>query len=478
MRSIRVAGCLLLCVVALLAPGCRSFDTSIKPLLGEAPPPGYTPPLYVKGTKAIAQADASKMTMQVWRLDSDPYPDSIRLFVRVLDDQGNLITNLAPPYYKGEGDYRSVWSGLSEQLGDSGQVFPIRDFSVREFNEQDGIPFEIALALDYSGTMGSTVGAVQDAAVAFINLKRPQDRISVVKFDREARVIVPPTSSQSELVSNFRQEGLQGYGTYTALYSAAKLASSQAVDAPADHPRALIIFTDGEDNASSTTALELYKYNKEHDVPIFTVGFGAVNREVLGDLSSYTGGRFYQTYTAAELRSAFEDIYRSLRNYYLISYKPPRVVGKHIVSVSMSPPGAGDRKIAATGTYNTILTEGDGPVGDKVELNDNDLHFGYNMAVLGPDADPAIDAIAAYLRERPRMKIMIQGHTDSQGTEEYNQKLSEARAEAVRQALLARGIEPGRVQARGLGMLHPKVSNATEEGRAINRRTELKVLVR
>ena len=74
------------------------------------------------------------------------------------------------------------------------------------------------------------------------------------------------------------------------------------------------------------------------------------------------------------------------------------------------------------------------------------------------------------------MKIEISGHTDDVGKEEYNRGLSQARAESVRDYLLGRGIAPDRVVARGYGESRPVADNATEEGRRINRRTEVKIL--
>ena len=90
----------------------------------------------------------------------------------------------------------------------------------------------------------------------------------------------------------------------------------------------------------------------------------------------------------------------------------------------------------------------------------------------------ALDAIAAVMKEQGRLRIEVRGHTDAKGTEEYNQKLSEARANAVRDALIALGVPEGRVRARGFGLSQPVATNDTEEGRAKNRRTEFIVLAR
>lgn len=426
------------------------------------------------GTIPLAEANPEKMNVEVWRVDSKPYPDSVMLYVRVFDNNGKLVTNLAPPYYSGSEDYRKIWSGLTEQIGNDGKPQKIEQFNVREFSDQDGIPYELAMVLDYSGTMGTNIGALEGGAQAFVRLKRPQDRIAVVKFDKTPQLVVPSTSSESALLGTFNGAGLSGYGTYTALYGAAKLGAEQVARGARESPRAVVLFTDGEDNASSIAASDLYKFCLENNVPVFTIAFGPVNRDVLSDISAVTGGKFYQTYTADELKMAFEDLYRSLRNYYVVSYRPPNVAGKHIARLTLTPPGGSGRELGATAEYNTLT----GAVITATSFDPGPIFFEYNQATIRPESQAALEAVASIMKERPRLKIEVRGHTDAVGGDEYNQKLSDERAAAVRTALLRLGIEESRVRARGFGLSQPLATNETEEGRARNRRTEFVVLAR
>jgi VWFA-related protein len=467
-----------LVLLLVLVAGCRSFDESIKPILNPTVPEGYVPPVYIKGTRSIANVDPNDLTLEVWRLLLDQpsdsaSPDSVRLYCRVFDREHNLVTDLAPPYYKGPGDYRTIWSGLREQLVSEDRNETIADFNVREFSDRDGVPFELALVLDYSGSMTTTLSQVEEAAKAFIRLKRPQDRITIVKFGKEPKLVAEPTSSEPDLIASLGTEIKADYGYYSAMYAATQLGSRSVAQGPTGNPRAVIVFTDGEDNSSVVSAQDIFEHNRAKDIPVFAVGFGAMNRDVLTDLTTYTGGRLYQTYTPEELRAAFEDIFRNLRNYYLVTYKPPRAYGKHIVTVSLNPPG-GKNAIAATAEYNTLIAGGG--VADIPTLGD--IQFEYNKAVLLPSSAAGIAAVAQLMKERPKLKIEIWGHTDAQGTAEYNQKLSEQRAEAVRDAILAQGIDPKRITTRGFGFSMPVATNETEEGRARNRRTEFKVIAR
>jgi outer membrane protein OmpA-like peptidoglycan-associated protein len=85
-----------------------------------------------------------------------------------------------------------------------------------------------------------------------------------------------------------------------------------------------------------------------------------------------------------------------------------------------------------------------------------------------------LDAIKEILKNYPNAKFSIEGHTDSDGSDKLNQKLSEDRANAVRNALIARGVNPNNLTSVGFGETKPVATNKTKEGKAENRRTEVK----
>ena len=93
-----------------------------------------------------------------------------------------------------------------------------------------------------------------------------------------------------------------------------------------------------------------------------------------------------------------------------------------------------------------------------------------------PASDTELDKLVRLLRGNPSLRIELGGHTDNVGNDAANQKLSEQRANAVREHLIGQGIDPERIQARGYGEARPMATNETEEGRALNRRTEVTVL--
>jgi OOP family OmpA-OmpF porin len=103
------------------------------------------------------------------------------------------------------------------------------------------------------------------------------------------------------------------------------------------------------------------------------------------------------------------------------------------------------------------------------------INFDFNNTDIKPEFKPELDKAAEFIRMNSHVPyILLAGHTDSIGEDGYNQKLSERRAMAVRQALINDyGIDGGRLVARGYGAAQPVADNATEEGRYQNRRVEV-----
>jgi flagellar motor protein MotB len=113
-------------------------------------------------------------------------------------------------------------------------------------------------------------------------------------------------------------------------------------------------------------------------------------------------------------------------------------------------------------------------VGAKIILEN--IFFDFNKATIRPESESELERLTKLLNDVPTLKIEISGHTDNVGSALYNQKLSEERAKAVVDYLIAKGIDPSRLTYAGYGFEQPVATNDTEEGRQENRRTEFKVL--
>lgn len=102
--------------------------------------------------------------------------------------------------------------------------------------------------------------------------------------------------------------------------------------------------------------------------------------------------------------------------------------------------------------------------------------FQTDSATIQPGFRPTLDEVAATLNEYPDSRIAITGHTDSTGSADYNQTLSQQRADAVANYLISRGVAPSRITAYGAGETQPVATNETDSGRAANRRVEIRVV--
>ena len=178
------------------------------------------------------------------------------------------------------------------------------------------------------------------------------------------------------------------------------------------------------------------------------VGVGAVGGYLLGDL---IGGRNDRT---------------------------ERIVGAGIGAIAGGAVGAymdrqeQELRRRTAGTGVDIERQGD----ELVLTMPSGITFAFDRYDIQPQFRPTLDQIAETLREYPQTMIDVYGHTDSVGSDAYNQTLSENRARSVADYLSARGVQPVRIATRGFGESQPTASNATDEGRAANRRVELRIV--
>ncbi len=424
------------------------------------------------GTRHIDSADVQRLSTDVWKVEHYTFPDSIRLFVRVLDSNGYVVTHMAPPYRATTApDY---FPQLIERVGATKRyekTYDVRPFTVREFGEQDSIPTHIALAIDQSGSMKGVKDVLDLGTEMFIGMKRPCDYISLVGFHREIKHVFPLTSDTSTALREFRQYKKNSLGLFSRVYDGIMASLKTLHSVPLHEPKVCVVFADGEENTSQTKSAEIYEYATRHNISIYCVGFAYANDEELQSLSLYTGGKYYRAYTKADLISIFLDIYRSLQNYYLVTYVPPDIPSVHHVNLSVAIPSR-DTMIAY-GMYDKSSLRGMDTVGSQFTKY---IGFAYNSSVVDSASYATLDQLAADLERFPRVMLEVQGHTDNIGGEEFNQRLSEARAESVRNYLVSKGIEAKRLRTKGFAFFVPVASNDTEEGRAMNRRTVFKIL--
>ncbi len=115
--------------------------------------------------------------------------------------------------------------------------------------------------------------------------------------------------------------------------------------------------------------------------------------------------------------------------------------------------------------------------GDVIKLNLPDgVTFDFNRTELKPQFYPALNNVAATLREYNQTIVEVSGHTDNVGSEAVNQRISEQRAQNVASYLISQGLQRERFEVAGYNYRHPVADNSTEQGRAKNRRVEIRLI--
>ena len=113
--------------------------------------------------------------------------------------------------------------------------------------------------------------------------------------------------------------------------------------------------------------------------------------------------------------------------------------------------------------------------GNGILVNLPDVTFAVDSTVISPSFQTTLDKVAQSMNQYPNSLIDIYGHTDSTGSDAYNMDLSKRRADAVARYLIMRGVSSTRIQTQGMGKNYPVATNDTPEGRALNRRVEIKI---
>lgn len=113
--------------------------------------------------------------------------------------------------------------------------------------------------------------------------------------------------------------------------------------------------------------------------------------------------------------------------------------------------------------------------GNGILVNLPDVTFAVDSTVISPSFQATLDKVAQSMKEYPNSLIDVYGHTDSTGSDAYNLDLSKRRADSVARYLIMRGVSSSRIQTQGMGKNYPVATNDTPEGRALNRRVEIKI---
>ena len=328
--------------------------------------------------------------------------------------------------------------------------------SVQSIAESEDVPLHIVLVLDNSSSMQqrNAVKALLAGVDKVLNIIRPIDDVQMVVFDqrntvkmggRTLKVKTFKSNNPDELRKFAAKTYSDGMTLNTALYEGI-LASLEIIKSmPATDPRFMVVFSDGEDNDSAFKQAEVMKVAQEagrFNAYVIDYLSGKEKDKFLSSFAAANNGQIWKANSAENLVSIFESVATSMDYSYILTYV--------FISPSVKQP--------------------------VVMVFPEAALFDFDKAELKPEGKEQIKAYREDVKsELSRAdKIRITGHTDNIGTKEYNMKLSQRRADAVRDYLKSIGIDKN-VEAIGEGMSRPIADNRTKEGRANNRRVEVEV---
>ena len=180
-----------------------------------------------------------------------------------------------------------------------------------------------AVLLDTTGSMAAALPTVKNSIIKLIDALGPEDSIAIYTFDR--RLVVRQDFTRDKTAAKRAVLRLRAEGE-TALFDA--IAETAQEVAARSGKKALVVFTDGDDNASTLNANAAMTRAKKLGVPLYSIAEGEATksvqlRKVLESLSESTGGKSHEVKKNGDIERVFADISRDLQHLYLLTYKPP-----------------------------------------------------------------------------------------------------------------------------------------------------------
>jgi outer membrane protein OmpA-like peptidoglycan-associated protein/uncharacterized protein YegL len=451
---------LFLVISVFILQSCGSTLNVFKQIIGQdpEPPEGYKP-VFIKDIKQINNKNLEESQLIISR--TDPYKENkVKIFLHLVEGDSVFLSGAS------DSKWKKIWCKVIDSS--NGEINEIKNFTIKEATIAGRKPQAIAMIMDHSGSMGNNRAIeVQKAVDNFLNnAKKKDDWIALIKYDDSIGVECPLTKDIKVIRSKFKMDSLGKFGRSTATIDAISKGIDEVSKASPDLERVIMVFTDGQDNKSKFTKDNIIAQARKNNTIICAIDYGvAIQEGFLDSIAAATNGTYHHIYAAKEFNLVYQDIYTRLEHYYELEYEP-QDFGHHHVTVKLC--NSTGKQITADGTYDNVPYQG-----LTTLLN---VYFDTNKDVLKSESDKAIKNVANMMKKNPGMTIEVRGHTDSKGSKDKNLKLSQDRANSVRDALIAKSISGDRIKAVGYGDSMPVADNQSENGRSKNRRTEFVVL--
>lgn len=199
----------------------------------------------------------------------------------------------------------------------------VNSFTVTEQSGTTSQQVAIALVIDVSGSMGASgMAYARQAAINFVNNMGPNDRAAIIKFGTSASLVQAMTSNKDVLIAAINT---LVHGGWTAMYDGFYMGIAECEPEPG--VRAVIGFTDGQENNSSTTKQQVISYANQVGVPLYTIGVtGSINVSVLQELAHTTGGSYYFSPNQEGIGEIYDQISQNIASQYRIVFTTPNPI--------------------------------------------------------------------------------------------------------------------------------------------------------
>lgn len=425
----------------------------------------FDPP--VRQSRALQDTVAQPDTMPATTVQSQR--DGLVLTIRNVDISEWPFVNVIVEAFNEEGEPLDTLVDTDLTIMENQAEIPV--LSVEKLSVNERVPVDFVFVIDVTGSMQTYIDGVRNNIINFTSslVRRGIDyKLGLVLFSDVIDNAYSPSGDVIkflEWLANTRASGGSDFNE-NALEA---LATAARMDFRPSANKVFVLITDAPyhqkgdhgQGVTSFTTPSITTFLSQHDARVFCIVPKTLEQYKV--ISNGTRGATFDINQS--FATILDNFSNQLTNLYALKYRS----GTPAIPDSLEI-GILDKEKRRL----TLRTIPIGEVGRKLIIKN--LLFGTGSADLQGTV-PALDTIAMYMERKPTVAIRVEGHTDSRGSNQLNQRLSEQRAEAVRRYLVRAGIPAERIQVFGYGESKPIATNETEFGRSLNRRTEI-VIVR
>jgi len=403
--------------------------------------------------KAVIKADEESITITISKVNVTHFPE-IKVYFEAYKQNGEPIDSL-------KADDLMIY-----EEGKPKKVINVEKISTRE-----NAVLDFVFIIDKTATMQLAMNQVKENITKFTETLKKANidyRIGGIFFSDYVESIFQPTPNvneflawlepvKAELGGDTKENALEAIATGVKKISYREEASKICLivtDAPYHQ-----VYENGDGSTSYNTET-ITKLLQNNEVRLFSI--------VPDKLSQYRDISFATRGSTYDIRSSFSETIGfftgQISNIFVMTYRTDLSAIPDSVEISIYEPEQKrwvKKNVSISGLGRKLIIE--------------NLLFSTGSASL-PDSVKELDLICEFMYAKPNLALIVEGHTDNVGSDAINTNLSLLRAEAVKRYIVTKGVSVNRIKTKGLGKRKPISTNTTEEGRKLNRRTELVIV--